>query len=132
MTAFTVEHAVELPENTILRAVLNELEIREIPKRDGGTFNRLKWHFEITQTGEYLGKKVTAETSAVLNDLEGNVFREWAEAPPETIAFLVIAAVVALASVPALTGGVPHRQGPKCAAVDWEQYLSGTGATHWR
>jgi hypothetical protein len=80
MTAFTVEHAVELPENTILRAVLNELEIREIPKRDGGTFNRLKWHFEITQTGEYLGKKVTAETSAVLNDLEGNVFREWAEA----------------------------------------------------
>lgn len=78
---FTVQHQVELPEGALLRARLTELEIRNIPKRDGsGSFQRLKWHFEITQGGEYVGMKATAETSAYLTDSPDNVFRQWAEA----------------------------------------------------
>ncbi len=78
--SFTVRHEVELPIDVALRAVLTELEVREIPKRDGsGTFQRLKWHFEITQQGEYIGMKATAETSAYLSDDADNVFRIWCE-----------------------------------------------------
>lgn len=77
--AFTVEHQVVLPENTILRATLTQLEVRDIPKRDGGTFQRLNWHFEITQAGDFAGMKVRGETSAYLSDDPDNVFRMWAE-----------------------------------------------------
>lgn len=78
--SFTVEHQVEIPTDTILRARLTELEVREIPKREGGTFQRLKWHFEITQQGDFFGKKISGETSAFLSDSPENVFRTWAEA----------------------------------------------------
>jgi hypothetical protein len=78
--AFTVEHQVEIPENTLLRATLKDLEVRDIPKRDGGSFQRLKWVFEITQAGDYFGKTVTADTSAYLSDSPENQFRNWAEA----------------------------------------------------
>jgi hypothetical protein len=78
--AFEVQHQVELPTNTFLRAKLKELEVKEIPKRDGsGTFNKLNWVFEITQDGEYFGKTVRAETSAYLSDSPYNTFRTWAE-----------------------------------------------------
>lgn len=78
---FTVQHQVVLPEGALLRAKLKELEVRSIPKRDGsGSFNKLKWKFEITQAGEYLGLNATAETSAYLTDEPDNVFRQWAEA----------------------------------------------------
>ena len=78
--AFEVQHQVDLPTNTILRAKLTELELRSIPKRDGGTFEKLNWVFEITQDGEYFGKTVRAETSAFLSDSPYNLFRNWAEA----------------------------------------------------
>lgn len=79
--AFEVQHQVELPTNTLLRAKLKELEVREIPKRDGsGTFEKLNWVFEITQDDDYFGKTVRAETSAYLSDSPYNTFRLWAEA----------------------------------------------------
>ena len=79
--AFQVQHQVEIPTNTLLRAKLKDLTVREIPKRDGsGSFEKLNWVFEITQDGDCFGKDVRAETSAYLSDSPHNQFRLWAEA----------------------------------------------------
>jgi hypothetical protein len=78
--AFTVEHQVVIPTNTLLRAKLTDLTVREVPKRDGGSFQRLNWTWEITQDGEYFGAEVRADTSAFLSDAPDNQFRNWAEA----------------------------------------------------
>ena len=79
--AFEVQHQVELPTGELLQARLKDLEVKEIPKRDGsGTFQKLKWVFEITQAGDYYGKTVFQETSAYLSDSPYNTFRLWAEA----------------------------------------------------
>lgn len=81
---FEVQHQVDLPTDTLLKAKLIELDNREVPfadKKTGEqkTFNKLKWVFEITQDGEYLGKTVQADTSAYLSDSPHNQFRNWAE-----------------------------------------------------
>jgi hypothetical protein len=82
---FEVQHQVDLPTNTLLRAVLKTLEVRDIPFTDRKTgeqknFQKLNWLFEITQQGDYFGKTVRAETSAYLSDSPYNQFRNWAEA----------------------------------------------------
>lgn len=82
---FQVEHQVEIPTNTLLRASLKDLEVKEIPFTDRKTgeqksFTKLNWIFEITQQGEFQGKTVRAETSAFLSDHPENKFRSWAEA----------------------------------------------------
>lgn len=78
---FEVQHQVDLPTDTLLKAKLQDLQVREIAKRDGsGTFEKLNWIFEVTQDGEYFGKTVRAETSAFLSDSPYNVFKNWAEA----------------------------------------------------
>lgn len=77
---FEVQHQVDLPTGTLLQAVLKTLEVKEIPKRDGGTFQKLNWLFEIVEQGDYFGKQVRAETSAYLSDSPYNTFRNWAEA----------------------------------------------------
>jgi hypothetical protein len=83
--AFEVQHQVEIPTNTLLRAKLNELEVKTVPYTDKKTgeskeFTKLNWVFEITQSGDFFGSKVRAETSAYLSDHPDNLFRNWAEA----------------------------------------------------
>lgn len=83
--SFTVEHTVEIPENTLLRSKLLSLDAVTIPYNDKKTgeakeFTKLNWVFEVTQDGEYLSKEVRAETSAFLSDHPENKFRLWAEA----------------------------------------------------
>lgn len=82
---FEVQHSVEIPENTLLRAKLKTLEVANIPYKDKKTgepktFQKLNWTFEITQDGDYFGKDVKGETSAFLSDHPENKFRNWAEA----------------------------------------------------
>lgn len=83
--AFEVQHQVDLPTGTFLRARLTELEVKTVPYVDKKTgenkeFTKLNWIFEITEAGEFFGKKVRAETSAYLSDSPYNTFRNWAEA----------------------------------------------------
>jgi len=77
---FQIRHEADLPVNTLLRAKLKDLTIREIPKRDGGTFEKLNWVFEITAQGDFFGKTVRAETSADFSDSQYNQPRAWSEA----------------------------------------------------
>lgn len=82
---FTVEHQVQVPENTILRARLNELEVKVVQFTDRQTgqpdsFKKLNWVFEITEGGEFLGLQVRGETKAFLSDHPDNQFRKFAEA----------------------------------------------------
>lgn len=77
--AFTIAHQVDLPVNTLLRAKLKDLEVRSLPSRDGGTFERLKWTFEITQQGDFFGKTVQADTTAYFSDSEFNQPTAWAK-----------------------------------------------------
>lgn len=82
---FTVEHSVDIPTDTLLRAKLTALDVATVPYTDKNTgeaktFQKLNWKFEITQDGDYFGKTVNAETSAYLSDHPENQFRNWAEA----------------------------------------------------
>lgn len=82
---FEVQHQVEIPEGVLLQAVLIELEPKEITFNDRSTgqpktITKLTWIFEITQSGDFMGMKVRAETSAYLSDGRDNRFRAWAEA----------------------------------------------------
>lgn len=82
---FQVEHQVDLPTETLLKATLKELDTRDVPYTDKKTgeqkqFTKLNWIFEITQSGDFLGKTVRAETSAFLSDSPYNQFKSWAEA----------------------------------------------------
>jgi len=77
--AFTIQHQVDLPVETLLRAKLKELTVREIPTREGGSFERLTWVFEITQQGDFFGKTVRGETSAYFSDSEFNQPTAWAK-----------------------------------------------------
>lgn len=78
--AFQVRHEADFPANTLLRAKLKDLTVREIPRRDGGTFERLNWVFEITAQGDFFGKTVRADTSADFSDSQYNQPRAWSEA----------------------------------------------------
>lgn len=82
---FQVEHQVEIPANTFMRAKLNTLDVATVPYVDKKTgeqksFTKLNWIFEITEQGEFTGKDVRAETNAYLSDHPENAFRLWAEA----------------------------------------------------
>lgn len=82
---FQVEHQVDLPTNTLLRAKLKSLEVvsRSFTDRKTGELNefqKLQWLFEITEQGEYALMTVRAETSAYFSDSPDNVNRAWAEA----------------------------------------------------
>lgn len=82
---FEVEHQIDIPIGTLLRAQLKSLEVRTVPYTDRKTgeqtsFDKLNWVFEITQQGDYFGKTVRAETSAYLSDSPENRFRNWSEA----------------------------------------------------
>lgn len=75
---FTINHQVDLPDGGLLRARLVELEKREIPRRqpkpgEEATFIRLNWHFEVTEQGDYFGKKVKIETGDYFSDSPYNV-----------------------------------------------------------
>jgi hypothetical protein len=82
---FEVQHQVEIPANTFMRAKLNKLDVASIQYVDKKTgeqksFDKLNWIFEITEQGEFTGKDVRAETSAYLSDHPENKFRQWSEA----------------------------------------------------
>lgn len=81
--AFEVQHQVDLPTGKLLKAKLQNLEVRTIPYTDRKTgeqtsFDKLNWLFEITEQGDFFGKTVRAETSAYLSDSPHNVFNNWA------------------------------------------------------
>lgn len=83
--AFEVQHQVDLPTDTLLRAQLKELEHKIIPYTDKKTgeqkqFGKLNWVFEITEQGEYFGRSVRAETSDYLSDSPYNAFNNYAKA----------------------------------------------------
>lgn len=82
---FEVQHQIDLPTDTLLRAQLKELEAKTIPYTDKKTgeqkdFTKLNWVFEVTEQGEYVGKQVRAETSAFLSDSPYNQFNAFAKA----------------------------------------------------
>lgn len=80
---FEVQHQVDIPAGKLLRAQLDDLEVKTIPFADKKTgeqkeFQKLKWVFRITEDNEFKDKIVTAETSAFLSDSPDNQFRNWA------------------------------------------------------
>ena len=82
---FEVQHQVDLPEETLLRAQLKDLEHRKIPYTDKKTgeqkeFGKLNWIFEITEQGDFVGKQVRAETPDYLSDSQHNKFGQYARA----------------------------------------------------
>lgn len=83
---FVVEHKAEIPENTLLRAKLADLQVVErgpFTNRTTGeqfTSTRLAWTFEITQQGEFFGMTVKTETEAKFEDTSYNKPRIWSEA----------------------------------------------------
>jgi hypothetical protein len=82
---FEVQHQVDLPENTLLRAELKNLEHKKIPYTDKKTgeqkeFGKLNWIFEITEQGDYYLRQVRAETNDYLSDSQHNKFGQFAKA----------------------------------------------------
>lgn len=80
----TVEHVEDLtiPEDTLLRAQLIEIKLREFEfTRDGEkkTGRVFAWWFEVTQEGKWKGRKVSGETDARITDHPRNKLRQWAE-----------------------------------------------------
>lgn len=77
-----------IPEDTILRGVLEEVSEKDIEWTDKGTGEKksatlLQWWFRITDKrddGLYEGRKVRAECDARLTNHPGNRFRNIAEA----------------------------------------------------
>jgi hypothetical protein len=79
---YEVQHQVEIPAGTLLRATLKDLESKHFPPRNPQEqgFTKLNWTWEITEEGEYKGNKIKGECSAFLSDHPDNKFRNWAEA----------------------------------------------------
>jgi len=80
-----------IPEDTILKARLTEIKLREFewtdtkatpPEKKKG--QALEWWWEITDEqrgdGKYKGRKVKGQTDAKLSNHTRNKFRPWAEA----------------------------------------------------
>lgn len=83
---FVVQDAPDLtiPEDVILRARLEKIDLREFEWNDKKTGERkqgssLEWSFEITSEGEYNGRKVRGRTGTDMNNRDGNRLRSWAE-----------------------------------------------------
>lgn len=83
---FTVQDAPDLsiPEDTILRARLDRIDLREFSWNDRNTGEKkngsnLDWTFVVTQDGEYKDRKVRGRTGTDINNRDGNRFRSWAE-----------------------------------------------------
>lgn len=83
---FTVEDAPDLtiPEDYPVRATVKDIKLRENdwtdPKtRETKTISNLEWFFEVTSDGPYTGRVVRGRTKPVLNNRDGNRFRQWAE-----------------------------------------------------
>jgi hypothetical protein len=83
---FVVQEAkyIALPEDTFFRARLEKIDYREFEwtdRKSGETKkgSNLDWTFEITQAGEFQGRKVRGRTRAELTADDGNRFRNWAE-----------------------------------------------------
>lgn len=82
---FEVEHQVDLPINTLLRATLKSLEpvTREYTDKKTGelkSFTKLNWIFEVTEQGDYNAMTVRAETTAYFSDSPDNQPHAWSEA----------------------------------------------------
>lgn len=83
---FVVQDAPDLtiPEETFVRARLENIELREFSWNDKKTGERkegsnLEWTFEVTAEGTYKGRKVRGRTGTEINNRDGNRFRNWAE-----------------------------------------------------
>lgn len=81
---FEVQKTTQLPAGVLLKAKLEDLDVKEIPFNDKKTgepktFSKIEWTFKIID-GEYQGKDVRGETSAFLTDHPDNKFRNWSEA----------------------------------------------------
>lgn len=84
--SFVVQDAPDLtiPEDVILRARLEKIDLREFEWNDKKTGERkqgsnLEWTFEITAEGEYKGRTVRGRTGTDMNNRDGNRLRSWAE-----------------------------------------------------
>lgn len=83
-----VEHEEDLtlPEDSIHRARLVEIKLREVPffnkkSNKDDTFDVLEWWWEVTATDlgpKYVGRKVKGDSPARMTDRDGNKVREWA------------------------------------------------------
>jgi len=86
---FQTEEQVDLtlPEDSIHRAQLDELKMREVQFTNRNTgqpdsFTKLEWWWKITSStlgDQYIGRKVKGECDAKLTSHPGNKFRVWAE-----------------------------------------------------
>lgn len=82
---FTVQESdfKPIPPNTPLAAVVESLKVVTIPyvdkqTQEKKTFDKCEWWFKIT-SGEFKGRKVKGETSAVIDNHPSNKFRLWVE-----------------------------------------------------
>lgn len=83
------EDEYKLPEDVLLPAVLEEVNVKTINyKRDGKdkSFDKWEWVFQITD-GDYAGLKAWGETEDRLTNHPDNLVRQWAEVLRGGIAF---------------------------------------------
>lgn len=81
---FEVQKSTQIPEGQILKARLEDFDVKTIPFNDKKTgeakeFSKIEWDFLVID-GEFQGTHVRGETSAYLTDHPDNKFRNWAEA----------------------------------------------------
>ena len=83
---YTVEDEPDLtiPEDTILRARLNEVKPRTMEWKDKVTGEpksqqMLQFIFEVVSDNQYRGKLVRGEVQAKISNHPGNKFRQWTE-----------------------------------------------------
>lgn len=83
---FTVEDAPDLtiPEDTILRARLNDISDKTLNWKDRKTGEDkssviLEWAWEVVGEGEYKGRTVKGTCDAKISNHPNNKFRVWAE-----------------------------------------------------
>lgn len=83
---FVVEDAPDLtiPEDTIIRARLNEISDKTINWTDRNTNEQkssvlLEWKWEVVAEGQYKGRKLRGECDAKISNHPRNKFRAWAE-----------------------------------------------------
>lgn len=79
------QDAYAIPEETPVPAVLDSVDVVTFQERDretkaltGGTYDRWKWTFKVSD-GDYYGIKVTALTTPFISNHPDNKVRLWAE-----------------------------------------------------
>lgn len=80
MTTFEMQESSILPENTVFQARLEEAEVITKPKRDGGSFEKLKLVWRIFSPEKYDQRKLTEEIRPELTVDAWNPLRKRAEA----------------------------------------------------